>query len=87
MSSVCQRDTNKCRFPSPVFARPALPRPSIKENRLTHEDIFQELPLTIHNNSLVDVFIRELAAQASAGKAQMVSGLGKCLLGGACILL
>lgn len=34
---------------------------AIKENRLTHDDIFQELPVTIHNNCLVDMFIKELS--------------------------
>eukprot|EP00668_Euglena_longa_P048270 GGOE01065338.1.p1 GENE.GGOE01065338.1~~GGOE01065338.1.p1 ORF type:complete len:345 (+),score=141.15 GGOE01065338.1:61-1035(+) len=45
---------------------------AIKENRLTHEDVFQELPLTIHNNSLVDVFIRELAASKQFAEQSMV---------------
>uniref|UniRef100_A0A7S1I9R5 MPN domain-containing protein n=1 Tax=Eutreptiella gymnastica TaxID=73025 RepID=A0A7S1I9R5_9EUGL len=34
---------------------------AIKENKLTYEDIFEELPLQIKNNSLTDVFISELA--------------------------
>jgi translation initiation factor 3 subunit H len=33
----------------------------IKEKRLTQDEIFQELPITIHNNCLVDAFVRELA--------------------------
>ena len=34
---------------------------AIKEKRLTCEDIFEELPLVIHNNILIDNFIAELA--------------------------
>lgn len=34
---------------------------AIKENRLTYDDVFEELPVVIHNNTLIDVFISELA--------------------------
>jgi translation initiation factor 3 subunit H len=38
---------------------------TIKEKKFTCDDIFEELPLVIHNNSLIDAFIAELSMNKS----------------------